>query len=141
MLAVVRAIVEAAGQTAAFEQAEEFCLKVPNPPFEDLVIEAHPLPGRRRMVTVTHYLPQEDPLDDLITDSDVELAWDGMPLSLTVRGPYGPFYSRVPDEPSPSRDRVLAEIEDFLRVWAANLTAQGFVDAAARVCRAELADT
>jgi hypothetical protein len=133
MLAVVRAIVEAAGQTAAFEQADEFCLKIPNPPFEDLVIEAHPLPGRRRMVTVTHYLPQDDPLDDLIADSDVELTWDGTPRSLTVRGPYGPLYTPVPDESSPGRDRVLAEIEEFLRVWAANLTAQGFVAAAARL--------
>ncbi len=132
MLAVVCAIVEAAGQTAAFERAEEFCLRVTNPPFEDLVIEAHPLPGGRRMVTVTHYLSREDPLDDLITDSDVELTWDGTPISLTVRGPYGPLYTRVPDEPAPSRDRVLAEIEDFLRTWAANLDAQGFVDAAAR---------
>ena len=132
MLAVVRAIVEAAGQTAAFEHAEEFCLKVPNPPFLDLVIESHPLPGRRRMVTVTHYLPQEDPLDDLITDCDIELTWDGTPLSLTVRGPYGPLYTRVPDTPSPSRDSVLAEVSDFVDTWAANLDAQGFVDAAAR---------
>ena len=128
LMAVVREIVAAAGRTADFEVADEFLLKVVNAPWMDLVLEAHRLPGQRRQVTVTHYREQGG---DLIPDPDLEMAWDSSPLSLTVQGPSGPVYTRVPDEPDPARARTIREIADFAAMWAVNLRAQGFIQAAA----------
>jgi hypothetical protein len=139
MLAVVREMVAAAGQTSLFGTADEFLLKVPNPPWMDLVIEAHRLPRGRRQVTVTHYREQNG---DLIPDPDVELdGADGTPVALTIQGPDGPSYTHVADEEqAPACRRIAAELAAFADLWAANLRAQGFIQAAAQLAPTAMSD-
>ena len=137
LIGMVREIVAAAGRTTDFETADEFLLKVVNPPWMDLVIEAHRLPGQQRQVTVTHYREQNG---DLIPDPDMELAWDGTPRSLTVQGPSAPEYTRVPDQADSDRARIFTELGAFAALWAANLRAQGFIQAAASSAGAPFRD-
>lgn len=121
MQAVITAILQQHGYTAAYEQADDFHLKVENPPYMELVIEKH---GAE--VSVAHYYTQNG---DAMRDPEVTFHLpDWSPTSIT-QDPVAQ-YSCVDEyaENSRSRARYIAELSSFANAWARNIEQQGFVD-------------
>ncbi len=121
---VVTVILKAYGLADAFARSDEFHLELANPPYMPLVIERH-----RDEVAVTHHFTQNG---DLMRDPEVVFAlWHWSPVSIT-QDPTG-FYREVYVFVGGRRVmnvRLLRELEDFARLWAANLRAQGFTNPA-----------
>lgn len=128
-------IVTAAGQLDRFaRRGPHFSLKIDNPPFVPLVIEAwdSQIPGESRRISVAHYLEQGG---DLVPDPEVEITDTGWPIELsqvlgytqvTVYSADGRTMHYAPE----SRRSVL----NFLNgIWAQNLRAQRFVEAARKL--------
>lgn len=141
LLAVAREIVAAAGQTAAFETAGEFHLKIVNDPYLPLVIEAWPVelpivPGERRRISVAHYVELNG---DLCADPDIVLTDTGHVVQCQQRNHftecirYGRGYQ---PETSIVDAQATAGVEGLARMWARNLRAQGFIAAAKRLAAA-----
>lgn len=133
MLTVAKAVVEAAGKTAEFEADTHFHLRVENAPFMALVIESWPTPeGQRlseqdtRRVSVAHYYVS---YGDKVADPEVELTCYGYPVELDQQG-HRTTVAFVRDDKSMVRPAAKREVESFLRMWARNVKAQGFVKAA-----------
>jgi hypothetical protein len=133
-LQVIQEIVAAAGQTERLTQrGPHFTLRLENPPYMPLTIEAwdSPIPGEGRRISVAHYFEQEG---DLVPDPEVEITDTGWPIELSQRG----YYTQVSyyDEASrmwfypDSKREVLAFLN---RTWAPNLRAQRFVEAARKL--------
>lgn len=128
-------IVTAAGQLDRFtRRGLHFSLKIDNPPFVPLVIEAwdSPIPGKSRRISVAHYLEQGG---DLVPDPEVEITDTGWPIELsqalgytqvTVYSADGRTMHYAPE----SRRSVLNFLND---IWARNLRAQRFVEAARKL--------
>lgn len=125
-------IVKAAGQYGRFSQGgSHFSLKIDNPPFMPLVIEAwdSPIMGENRRISVAHYLEQAG---DLIPDPEVEIRDDGWPIELSQRA----FYTQVTTYSgdgltlsfAPQAKRSVLHFLD--NTWAPNLRAQRFIEAA-----------
>lgn len=118
----IEAIVQAAGQTEAYESAirnnESFALKVTNAPYMPLTIE---VTGEGN-VSVAHYFTQNG---DAMRDPEIVFNpknWYGVEIT---QDPVG-VYQRV-------RPNCYSRgIEDLARIWAKNLREQGFIEAAAR---------
>jgi hypothetical protein len=81
-------IVKAVGQYDRFSQrGPHFSLKIENPPFMPLVIEAwdSPVLGEQRRISVAHYFEQGG---DLVPDPEVEITDTDWPIrALRVAGP------------------------------------------------------
>ncbi len=112
-------IASAAGLAGAFWQSEHFHLRLPNPPWMDLVIESWPVSHSQRHISVAHYYEQNG---DLVPDPEVEMTEYGDPVSLSQ----ALGYTEVRD--AHTRSDVLL----FLDMWARNIREQGFIDAARR---------
>jgi hypothetical protein len=124
MQGVVMAILDAHGLTEAFTRSAEFHLELTNVPYMPLVIER-----QGDEVAVMHYFIQNG---DLMRDPEVAFrhgSWE--PISIT-QDPVG-VYREVflfAGSRRVMNVRLLRELEDFARLWAANLRAQGFTDPA-----------
>ena len=116
---IVVEIASAAGLAGAFWQSEHFHLRLPNPPWMDLVIESWPVSHSQRHISVAHYFEQNG---DLVPDPEVEMTEYGDPVSLSQ----ALGYTEVRD--ASTRSDVLL----FLDMWARNIRDQGFIDAARR---------
>jgi hypothetical protein len=132
LIHVVTQIVEAAGQDDAFRTAEHFHLRVPNPPYMDLVIESWnsgdvALPCRR--ISVVHYFEQNG---DLVADPEVEITDSGFPIELTQVLGYTQVAHFVDGEMR-FNPRTANDVNRFLNLWVRNLKAQGFIKAAGRI--------
>ncbi len=125
-------IITAAGQLDRLIQCgPHFSLKIDNPPFMPLVIEAwdSPIMGENRRISVAHYLEQAG---DLIPDPEVEIRDDGWPIELSQRA----FYTQVTTYSgdgltlsfAPQAKRSVLHFLD--NTWAPNLHAQRFIEAA-----------
>jgi hypothetical protein len=143
----IKAIVAAAGQAERFAQrGQHFRLRIENPPYLPLTIEAwdSPIAGEGRRISVAHYFEQEG---DLVPDREVEIRDDGWPIELSQQT----FYTQVTTYSEDGRTMTFApqskrEVLCFLnntwapnlpmsnapreRWWAAWRRAQRFIDAA-----------
>ncbi len=141
-LKVIQEIVAAAGQAEQLTQrGPHFTLRLENPPYVPLTIEAwdSPIPGEGRRISVAHYFEQEG---DLVPDPEVEIRDNGWPIELSQRS----FYTQVSWYDSTDRMMFFLQAKrealDFLNhTWAPNLRAQRFIDAARKLAeqRAEVA--
>ena len=134
----VHEVVRAARLFEEFETAERFTLRVENDTYMPLIIESwpagDPLQGEQRRVLVAHYYiakGQEFP------DPELEMTERGFPVRLrqTVFG--------IMETPVLWRDqrtqqvmvnmRNKRSIAELLRIWAANIKDQGFINAASQI--------
>lgn len=133
MLTVIRDIVAAAGQTEAFATDAHFHLRIENAPYQRLVIESWPTPdpllGETRRISVAHYYEQHG---DLMADPEMELTDNGYPISIKMDGAgvYRCCYWRNETGQVMERYRERQDQLAFLRMWARNIRAQGFIRAA-----------
>lgn len=116
LLKVVYQIVDAAGDRTPFERGEEYHLKLTQPTYMPLVIEAWGQ-GCARRISVAHYYEQNG---DLVADPDILMDGAGMPLEISQ--PFG--YTRV------DREVIRLDVLRFMRLWASNIRAQGWVELA-----------
>ncbi|MCC6189020.1 MAG: hypothetical protein IT318_08290 [Anaerolineales bacterium] len=124
MQGVVMAILEAHGLTEAFTRSAEFHLKLENAPYMPLVIER-----QGDEVAVMHYFTQNG---DLMRDPEVVFrhgSWEPISITQDPVGIYREVFLFVGGR-RVMNARLLRELEDFARLWAANLRAQGFTDPA-----------
>jgi hypothetical protein len=117
LLTVVYQIIDAAGERVFFERGEGYHLKLYQVGYMPLVIEAWGT-GASRRVSVAHYYEQNG---DLIADPDILMDRDGQPLEM--QQPLG--YTRV------SSEAIRRDILSFMRLWASNIQAQGWIEVAA----------
>jgi hypothetical protein len=134
----VERIVKAAGRLDEFNAVGDFHLRVENPGWMALVIEAHArmenTPGRgERRVSVTHYYEENG---DLVPDPDVVIDEFGNPLEMTMAtGQYTPCIWHSPEHDGwLENKRCTASVNEFNGMWARNLKEQGYADAAAAIC-------
>ena len=119
----IEKIIAAHGKTAEFEQAEEFHLRIENPPFLPLSIERH-----GRTATVTHYYEQNG---DLVPDPDMEfeITPDGRWLPVAIQFATGAYKRAITFDEDGRKlvnPRELRDQIEFSNMWARNLIAQGF---------------
>lgn len=130
-LKVIQEIVAAAGQTERLTQyGPHFTLRLKNPPFMPLTIEAWDslIPGEGRRISVAHYFEQEG---DLVPDPEVEIRDDGWPIELSQRDYYTEVTVYQASDDLWFWPQAKREVLDFLNhTWAPNLRAQRFVEAA-----------
>lgn len=128
-------IVKAAGQYDRFSQrGPHFSLKIENPPYMPLVIEAwdSSILGEQRRMSVAHYFEQEG---DLVPDPEVEITDTGWPIELSqVLGytqvtVYSEDGRTMQYEPESVRG-VLHFLDD---IWTHNLRSQHFIEAARKL--------
>ena len=125
-------IITAAGQLdRLIQRGPHFSLKIDNPPFMPLVIEAWDslIMGENRRISVAHYLEQAG---DLIPDPEVEIRDDGWPIELSQRASYTQVTTYSGDgltlSFAPQAKRSVLHFLD--NTWAPNLRAQRFIEAA-----------
>ena len=146
MLQRAHQVVQAAGLSREFEAAPRFSLRVENEPWMPLVIESWPaldaLQGEKRRVLVAHYALSGE---QQLPDPELEMTDGGFPIRLRQTA-FGvmetPILWRDPETGQVMINiRGKRDIAELLRIWAKNIKAQGFIEAAARVvstaCRGE----
>ena len=119
---VVMAILEAHGLADAFARSAEFYLELTNAPYMPLVIER-----QGDEVAVMHYFIQNG---DLMRDPEVAFrhgSWEPISITQDPVGVYREVFLFVGGR-RVMNVRLLRELEDFARLWAANLRAQGFAN-------------
>ncbi len=130
-LKVIQEIVATVGQTARLMQrGPHFTLRLENPPFMPLTIEAwdSPIPGEGRRISVAHYFAEEG---DLVPDPEVEIRDDGWPIELSQRDYYTQVTVYQANDDLWFWPQAKREVLDFLNhTWAPNLRAQRFSAAA-----------
>lgn len=140
LIETVERIVKAAGRqeewAGVLSSGEHFHLRIENGSFMPLVIESWRLPLKReeRVISVAHYFEQNG---DLVPDPDVEILGDGFPMNITTQ--FG--YTRVArwDEAGELQwnQAKRYELQRFMNMWARNIKAQGFIEAAERLAVGE----
>jgi hypothetical protein len=130
-------IVKAASQYGRFSQGgSHFSLKIENPPFMPLVIEAwdSPVLGENRRVSVAHYFEQER---DLVPDPEVEITDTGWPIELSQVLGYTQVtvYSEDGRTMQYEPESVRNVLHFLNETWAPNLRAQRFVEAARKLAQ------
>jgi len=133
-LDIVKEIVAAAGQTARLAQrGPHFTLKIENPPYVPLTIEAwdSPIAGENRRISVAHYFEQDG---DLVPDPEVEIRDDGWPIELSQVAGFTLITVYREDGQMPFAPQSKREVMHFLNeTWAPNLRAQRFIEAAQKL--------
>lgn len=138
MLQRAHQVVQAAGLFRDFETAPRFSLRVENEPWMPLVIESWPAPdalqGEKRRVLVAHYALSGE---SQLPDPELEMTDVGFPIRLRQTA-FGvmetPILWRDPDTLQVMINvRGKRDIAELLRIWAKNIRAQGFIEAAARI--------
>lgn len=140
MAETVERIVKAAGRqeewAGVLARGEHFHIRIENGSLMPLVIESWRLPRKpgERVISVAHYFEQNG---DQVPDPDVEILGDGSPMNITNQF----SFTRVArwDEEgelqwSPAKRY---ELQRFLNLWARNINAQGFIEAAGRLAVGE----
>lgn len=149
MARVIREIVRAAGVEQEYDTAREFSLVVKNGSWMDLHIESFPAGpigsgamydnldvGGKRHVSVAHYFRQGD---ESIPDPELEMNELGYPFVLDQQKRWVTHIiardvdtGRVMLNP-----RAKQSVMQFTNMWARNLRAQGFVQAAKEMGKAK----
>ncbi len=117
----ITAILRRHGLAEAFQTADEFHLRIENPPYIPLVIER-----LGDEISVAHYGELNG---DPIRDPELTFRLDWTPTSIT-QDPVG-HYAAVffeQDGQQMYRPRLLKELKSFAAMWARNLKEQGFVE-------------
>lgn len=141
MMTTINAIIKAAGKEQEFENAPHFHLRIENEPYMALVIESWPVSGpdsflgETRHISIAHYYTQNG---DAMADPEMEITSTGAPVAIKMDGTgyYRRAYWR--DEQGKGMMNIY-QVKDqtaFMRMWARNLKAQGFVQAAKRQAKA-----
>jgi hypothetical protein len=135
-LDIVKEIVAAAGQTAQLAQrGPHFTLKIENPPYVPLTIEAwdSPIAGENRRISVAHYFEQDG---DLVPDPEVEMTDTGWPIELSQVAGFTLITVYREDGQMLFAPQSKREVMHFLNeTWAPNLRAQRFIEAAQKLAR------
>ncbi len=136
----VERIVKAAGRreewNGVLARGGHFHLRIENGSLMPLVIESWRLPRKpgERVISVAHYFEQNG---DQVPDPDVEILGDGLPMNITTQFRYtrvGWWDEAGELQGSPSKR---CELQGFLNLWAGNIKAQGFIEAAGRLAVGE----
>jgi hypothetical protein len=138
MLLRTRQVVQAAGLLYDFEHAPHFSLCVENEGWMSLTIESwpasDPLHGEKRRVLVAHYAVSGG---RRLPDPELEMTDVGFPIRLrqTVFGVMEtPILWRDPKTGQVMINiRGKQNIAELLRIWAKNIKAQGFIEAASHI--------
>ncbi len=138
MLQSVHQVVRAARLFEEFERAEDFTLHVENEGYMPLVIKSWPSPdplqGEQRRILVAHYFVERE---REFPDPELEMTDCGFPVRLRQTA-FGVMETPVLWR-DPATQQVLVnvrgkrEMAELLRIWAKNIKAQGFIEAASRI--------
>jgi len=133
LLTTIKAIVKAAHQEETFSTADHFHIRIENPPYMPLVIESwavsDPFLGETRHISIAHYREQ---CGDLVADPEMELMDNGYPVHIQMGATdyYRTSYRHDAQGIAYVNMRERADQMSFMRTWARNLRAQGFITAA-----------
>jgi hypothetical protein len=131
LLSVVHDLAYVAMVYSDFIEGEHFHLKLTREPYEPLVIEAwdaHPsYLGEKRHISVAHYREENG---DLIADSDILMTGIGLPIYIQQILGYTEVIREGEDNTTVIDRSALRSVLGFMRLWASNIRAQGWLAAA-----------
>lgn len=135
LLTVIHEIVAAAGVLEAFDTAPHFSLRIDNPPYMPLVIEAFRAPdaltpGHTRSISIAHY---REECGDLVADPEILMTGVGELLWLQMPGVFTEIRFRGDDGRVRCAVWHAADVRELANTWARNIRAQGFIAAARRL--------
>jgi hypothetical protein len=140
---LVLELVKAAGKEESFDRSsqvnrEHFHMRIENEPYMPLVIEAWNM-GDGHVISVAHYYTQNG---DAMRDPEVVMMNEGRLLTFQ-QDPYvfqelASYENTLTGLVWKIAPSLYASVLDFTKMWARNIRAQGFIEAAARLTQSAL---